>query len=152
MTSTGESPGTDRLEIAGDRGKIVVANGVILFSQTAVSFSRFSRTTDEAFGQPPTDTMSIEVDQSDPGHRSVTANFIEAIQKPGTPLICSGEDAIHELELGNAMLMSGLTNKAVKLPTNRNAFDKLIKDLTAKSKFKKGATRKAKVDMDKSFH
>ena len=152
VTSTGESPGTDRLEIAGDRGKIVVANGNVLFTQTAESVAGFSRTTEEAFGQPAMDTISIEVDTTDPGHRSVTENFIWAIAKPGTSLICSGQDAIHELELGNAMLMSGLTGKPVTLPMNRNAFDKMIKAMAADSKFKKGATRKAKVDMDKSFH
>ena len=152
VTSTGESPGTDRLEIIGDRGKIVVENGVIEFMQTGVSVAEFTRTTVEAFGQPPMDKLTIEVDSSNPGHRAVTANFIEAIQKPGTPLICSGESALHELELGNAMLMSGLTKQPVKIPMNRNAYDKLIKDLIAKSKFKKGAAKKARVDMDKSFH
>jgi predicted dehydrogenase len=152
VTSTGECPGTDRLEIVGDTGKIVVENGNISFTQTGVSVSKFSRTTDEAFGQPPMDKMQIDVDQSDPGHYSVTSNFIEAIRKPKTPLICSGEDAIHELELGNAMLMSGLTGKTVKLPMNRAAFYKKIQHLASSSKFKKGATRKAKVDMAKSFH
>jgi len=69
--------------------------------------------TDEAFGTPPVDTINIDTGVTDPGHRAVTANFIEAILKPGTPLICSGEDGLHELELGNAMLYSGLTGEPV---------------------------------------
>ena len=53
--------------------------------------AEFCRTTDEAFGQPGTDRITIEFNSGDPGHRAVTANFIHAIQNPGTPLICSGE-------------------------------------------------------------
>ena len=136
----------------GDRGKLVVENGKVSFTQTIQSVSKFCKDTDEAFGTPDVDHITIEPGGFDPGHRVVTANFIEAIRKPGTPLICSGEDALHELELGNAMLYSGLTNGPVKLPMNRNAFAKKLDDMIAKSTFKKGKIRKAKVDMDKSFH
>ena len=152
ITSTGETPGTDRLEISGDRGKVIVENKRITFVQTHDSAAHFCATSDEAFGQPGVDHISIEVKADDPGHRTVTANFIKAIQEPGTPLICSGEDGIHELELGNAILMSGLTHKPVRLPMDRVAYDQLLKDLIGKSTFKKGEARKAKVDLEKSFH
>jgi predicted dehydrogenase len=152
ITSTGEAPGTDRLEITGDRGKAIVEGGKISLTQTGVSVAEFCKTTDEAFGQPGTDRITIEVGQADPGHRAVTANFIEAILKPGTPLICSGEDALHELELGNAMLMSGITKQPIDIPMDRRAYDKLLKDLIANSTFQKGAVRAAKVDLAKSFH
>lgn len=152
VTTTGESPGTDRLEIVGDRGKLVLENGKLSITQTHESVMQFCVDTEEAFGQPGKDDITIATGGDDPGHRVVTANFIQAIQKPGTPLICSGESALPELELGNAMLYSGLINESVKIPMKRAAFDKHLKDLIAKSKFKKGAVRKAKVDMDKSFH
>ena len=29
MTTTGEYPGTNRLEVSGDRGKMVIENGVL---------------------------------------------------------------------------------------------------------------------------
>ncbi len=152
ITSTGEAPGTDRLEISGDRGKLIVEGGKISVTQTACSVRQFCAETDEAFGQPATDRITIEVGQADPGHRAVTANFIKAIQEPGTKLICPGEDALHELELGNAMLMSGLTKQPIDIPMDRAAYDKMLKDLIANSTFKKGAVRQAKVDLAKSFH
>jgi predicted dehydrogenase len=152
ITTTGSSPGTDRLEITGDRGKLVVEGGKINHVQTHESVSGFCKTSEEAFGTPGADTISIDVGGKDPGHKAVTANFIAAIQDPKTPLICPGEDGIHELELGNAMLMSGLKEEPIKIPTDRNAFDKMLKDLIANSTFKKGAVKKAKVDMASSFH
>ncbi len=152
VTTTGESPGSDRLELVGDRGKLIVENGKVTFTRTHVSVAKFCKTTDEAFGQPTTETITIDTGSANPGHSVVTANFIQAIRKPKTPLICSGQSALAELELGNAMLMSGLTGNAVRIPTNRAAYDRLLKDLIAKSTFKKGAVKKAKVDMAKSFH
>jgi len=152
VTTTGESPGTDRLEIVGDRGKLVLENGELTITQTHESVAQFCVDTDEAFGQPGKDEIAIQTGGDDPGHRVVTANFIDAIRKPGTPLICSGQAGLAELELGNAMLYSGLINEPVQIPMKRAAFDKHLKNLIAKSKFKKGEIRKAKVDMDKSFH
>ncbi len=152
VTSTGEYPGTDRLEIIGDRGKLTVADGIITFNQTHESILAFSKTTDEAFATPATDTLTIEAGGDDPGHRIVTANFIRKIQKPSTQLICSGQDALAELELGNAMLMSGLTNKPVPIPTNRAAYDRMLKELIKNSTYVKPKVKKAKVDMAKSFH
>jgi hypothetical protein len=50
------------------------------------------------------------------------------------------------------MLMSGLLGEPVKIPTPRAKYEKMLKDLAAKSKFKKPkAVTKAKVDMGSSF-
>jgi predicted dehydrogenase len=173
ITSTGDSPGTDRLEITGDRGKAVVEGKRITFQHTYDSVINFCANSDEAFGQPLSDTITIDVKGDDPGHRAVTANFIAAILNSppsqggagggssaqsshtpptATPLICPGEEGLHELELGNAILMSGLIKQPVQIPMDRPAYDRLLKDLIAKSTFKKPEVRKAKVDMEKSFH
>ncbi len=153
VTSTGEAPGTDRLELAGDRGKLTVEGGAVTLIQTDACVSEFIQTTDEAFGNPNTDTLLITPTKTDGGHRAVTANFIDAVLKPGTTLICPGESGLHELELGNAMLYSGLMGgEAVPLPMDRKAFDEKLRELIRTSNFQKGELRRAKVDMDKSFH
>ena len=152
VTTTGESPGTDRLEITGDRGKLIVEGKKITFVHTYESVAEYNKTTDEAFGQPLADTITIDVKGDDPGHMAVTSNFIKAIQTPGTPLICPGEEGIHELELGNAMLMSGLKKTPIDIPMDRTGYDQMLKDLIANSTFKKGEVRKVKADLAKSFH
>lgn len=153
ITSTGESPGTDRLEIAGNRGRIVVEHGKIQFDRTDQSVREYSDTTDEAFGTPPAETTTIESDSHDPGHSAVTANFIEAIQTKGkTPLICPASEALHELELGNAMLYSGLTGGPVSIPMKRKKFADHLEHLIETSTYKKPKVKAAKIDLSKSFH
>jgi len=151
ITTTGEAPGTDRLEIAGDRGKLVVEEGRIKLTQTHQSVSRFCKECDEAFGAPRTDRIMIEVDCDTPGHVELTQNFIHAILH-GEKLICPAREGMWSLELGNAMLMSGLTGESVRIPTPRHKYDRMIRELAEKSTFKKGKVRKAKVDMAGSFH
>ena len=43
ITTTGEAPGTNRLEISGDRGKLLLEDGNITFWRTVVPVSRFRR-------------------------------------------------------------------------------------------------------------
>ena len=43
ITTTGEAPGTNRLEIVGDRGKVVLESGKITFTRTEVPVAQFSR-------------------------------------------------------------------------------------------------------------
>ena len=43
VTSTGEAPGTNRLEISGDRGKIIVENDVLTFYRNVVSERVFEK-------------------------------------------------------------------------------------------------------------
>src|SRR5438034_4501654 len=54
ITSTGESPGTNRLEIIGERGKLVVENNKINFTRNEVSMLEFSKTSKAGFARPET--------------------------------------------------------------------------------------------------
>lgn len=59
ITSTGEFPGTNRLEIMGTRGRMVFEDGVIRFRRTEEDVNHFCRTTPESF--PSMTTWDIEV-------------------------------------------------------------------------------------------
>jgi hypothetical protein len=61
-------------------------------------------------------------------------------------------EGIRGLELGNAMLMSGLLGQPVNIPTPRAKYEKMIAGMAAKSKFRKPKlAAKAKADMGASF-
>lgn len=141
VTSSGEFPGTSRMEIHGDRGKITVQPGepieFIESDQPALHFIRHSR---EPFGRPTATTSRITPPEGG-GHVAITQNFVNAILD-GELLIAPGADGIHGIELANAMIMSGATGKPIDIPTPRTAYEKLLKDLAAKAK--RGKTRKAK--------
>jgi predicted dehydrogenase len=152
ITTTGEAPGTNRLEIAGDHGKVVADGSTrIELTRTEVNVREFCKTTREAFPAVPVSRAVIEVAADDPfNHKAIIQNFVDAILD-GAPLVAPAEEGIHSVELANAMIMSGLTGKAVTFPSDHEAYDRLLKKLIRESKFKKGAVKQAQVDMLASF-
>ena len=113
--STGEAPGTNRLEIAGEKGKLVLEQGKLTFFENALETSVFSRTTPDLFARPPYQVRDIAVHGEGEGHASVLKNFRDAIVD-GVPLLAPAEEALASLELGNAMLLSGLLQRPVDVP------------------------------------
>ncbi len=133
VTSTGESPGTNRLELCGDRGRVVLEDGKITFNRTEVPISRFLVETDQPMTQPA--NWKIDVPPLPGGgglHQAIFKNFADHILN-GVPLIAPGEEGIHSVELANAMLLSSLTNTTVKLPLNAARFESLLKTLILRS-------------------
>ena len=69
------------------------------------------------------------------------------------PMISPGEDGIKGLELGNAIMMAGLTRKPVDFPVDGDAYDKMIKELAEKYGGKKQVQSKgeSQANMAASF-
>jgi predicted dehydrogenase len=151
VTSTGEAPGTDRLEIVGSRGKVIVENGGVRFTRNEVPTDVWCATTRERFGTPPVWHVEIPIKGNGGQHQEVLQNFIDAIVDR-VPLIAPAREGIRSVELGNAMLLSALTGKTIDLPLNARVFERRLKKLIAESRFQKtvGDTRITK-DMTKSF-
>jgi predicted dehydrogenase len=131
VTTTGEAPGTDRLEIAGDRGKIVAEHGKVHFRMARQSVREFRETSPESFATP--ECWDVDVPMSKPAAtadltRQMTENFVRAV-RTNEPLIAPGAEAINQLELGNAMLMAGVTRQPVDLPLDGGAFDAFFAEL-----------------------
>ena len=89
ITTTGEAPGTNRLEIAGDRGKLISENGKLSFHRTRQSVQEINRTTKESFLRVETWISDIPLGDKKEGHTVITENFVNAILKD-EPLISPG--------------------------------------------------------------
>ena len=151
ITTTGEAPGTNRLEIAGERGKLVVEKGKISFFRTRQSVSEVLQTSKESFASIENWECEIPVQGSGESHKIITQNFVNAILK-GEQLIAPGLEGLKGLELGNAIMMAGLTRKPVDLPVDGEAYQAFLRDMAAKYGGKKTlATREAVVNMEASF-
>lgn len=151
ITTTGEAPGTNRLEIAGDRGKVVLEGGKITFTRTEMSVREFSRINKATFGRP--DVWHIEVPVpagNGPQHAGITQNFVDAILD-GAPLIARAEEGIHSLELANAMLYSTFRGRAVDLPLDAAGYEAQLKKLIATSRFEKKTVAAGPTDVRTSF-
>ena len=150
VTGTGDAPGTNRLEITGDRGKIVAEDGGILFHRTEQSVSRFLKEYPGGFGSPDVWTCQVPPAGGDGEHRTITANWVQAIRDGGeTELLAPGLDGIHSVELFNAMLLSTWTDSWVDIPVDADLYYDELQKRVATSRVKEGPSRT--MDVKDSF-
>jgi predicted dehydrogenase len=151
ITSTGEAPGTNRLEIAGERGRLVYEKDALTFLRNEAPTSEFSRTSPKPFDPPPHTEIKIPLSGHGGQHVEVLQNFVDAILD-GAPLIAPAADGIHSVELANAMLYSSLAEQTVELPLDSAAYEQTLKGLIANSQqTKKEVRAPTVVDFGKSF-
>lgn len=125
ITSTGEAPGTNRLEIAADRGRLVYENDRLVWLRTDVSVDAFSRSTTEPFATPPHREIVVPAEGHGGQHLEVLQNFVAAILD-GTPLIAPAAEGLHSVELANAILLSAWTGQSVTLPIDGAHYARLL--------------------------
>jgi predicted dehydrogenase len=148
VTSTGEAPGTQFMEIASDRGKVLLEREEITFWRTPESVKHFSDTTEAGFASP--ETWKTEIPGgSGPEHRGIFINFVEAVLD-GKPLIAPGTDGLNGVMLANAMLMSAWTDEWVDLPLDDEKYHALLQEKIKNSTFVK-TERKVAVQAVSSF-
>lgn len=142
ITSTGEYPGTNRLELSGDKGKMVLENGTLRFWKLNTPEREACFT--ETAGFPKWELTEEEYTPNDrgPAHKGILQNFADAIRK-GTPLIAPGVEGIRELTLSNAAYLSAWTNDWVSVPVDDAAFDAHLQEKIADSHQKRDAKDEA---------
>lgn len=121
VTTTGDAPGTNRLELTFEMGKIVCENGKLLFDKLSVNEREFCRTEKEGFKKPDMEHLEIETDGSNEQHIGVLKAFADHILK-GTPLVARGEEGIRGLTLSNAMHLSSWLGETVSIPFDEDLF------------------------------
>jgi hypothetical protein len=114
------------LEVAAERGRVVLEDGRMEFRRNEIPATEFSRTTAEKFSAPPVWNVSIPL----PSHRGeqhvgILKNFTNAILK-GETLLSPAAEGIHSVELANAILLSSFEDCSVELPLSAPRFSKLL--------------------------
>lgn len=132
ITSTAEAPGTNRLEIAGDRGKVVVEDGRLRFWRLRESETEFNARWQNGFGEPECWEVHIPTAPECSEHDVITRNFTAAILH-GEPLIAPGIEGIRGLTLSNAMHLSTWTDDWVELPFDEQRYYQLLQERIASS-------------------
>jgi predicted dehydrogenase len=133
ITSTGESPGTNRLEIVGENGKLVYENQKLTFFRNQRSMFEQIKSAPGGFDAVPFEKVDVAYEHhGQPGHRFIIENFANAILH-GEPLTVPAEEGLHSLMLGNAILLSSLEGRPIELPLDENAYDQKLRSLMAAS-------------------
>lgn len=151
MTTTGEAPGTNRLEIAGTKGKIVCEDNKATFYRLSQDEREFNATHTGGFGAPGCDVIEEYVFQNGgPAHKGITQNFVDALLT-GSPLLAPGEEGILGLTISNAIHLSSWTDDWVTLPIDKELYLQELNKRIAESKVKKEASG-AVMDVNGTFN
>lgn len=150
ITSTGEAPGTNRFEIAGERGRIVIESGKMSFTRNEMSMRDFSKTAKTGFARPDIWNVEIPVENAPAQHATVMQNFVDAILD-GVPLIVPGAEGTNSVEIANAALYSTWTGRSVELPLDGAAYEAALHEKIRDSRFEKKVVKTSDEDFTKSF-
>jgi predicted dehydrogenase len=150
-TTTGEAPGSNRLEIAADNGLLVYDTHdkffTLLKNDKSVSLAIAEN---RGFQKPSVSKEIFQIDGQGGQHKTVLENFAAAILQ-GEPLIAPAAEGLRSVELCNAMLLSTWRDKKVTLPVNGRSYAKHLKQRVTNSRFEKVVKQVEVVDMNDSF-
>lgn len=150
VTTTGEAPGTNRWEITGDRGKIVVEDGKLTFWRLRVSERQFNKEYRGGFGAPECWKCEVPVRGVETAHRGITTNWVNAILK-GTPLLAPGVEGINGLTISNAIHLSSWLNDWVEIPFDEELFYQKLKEKIETSRFKEDKKEDKVLDVEGTY-
>lgn len=153
ITSIAEAPGTNRLEIACDMGRLIVEDNKIRFDKLEMSEPEFDKTWTTGFGAPKSETVYPEVTgDAGPQHVGIFNNFTSAVLH-GTPLLAPGIEGINGLTISNAMHYStwkGNIEVDIENFPHDDFYAELQKKIAA-STVKKGEVKAKAVDLSGTY-
>ena len=151
MATTGEAPGTNRREIVGDLGRVLVEDDHLELTRTAVPTSQWNRETTESFAGPTSTIETIDCSGRAGRHTEVINAFVGAITH-GTPLVAEAAEGRASVTLANAIILSSQEDRTIDLPLDPETFATWLQGKRATSTFDTSTvTAATPVDMDVSF-
>ena len=135
VTSTADAPGTNRLELTFEMGKIICEYDKLTYYKLSENERTFCMTEKEGFKTPDVTTIEIETDGENEQHIGVLKAFTNHILY-GEPLVASGEEGIRALMLSNAMYLSSWLDETVSLPIDEDLFLEKLNEKRSTSKKK----------------
>ena len=137
ITSTGICPGTNRLEIATDKGTIIVDNSSTLtVHELAEKEQDYAKKIKSSFDKPKITEIKYDFYIEQIGGHSIMLNAFAGAILRGEELIVNGCEGINSLTLSNAMYLSSWLNRTVQLPLDEDLFYEELKKRIATSKHK----------------
>lgn len=151
ITSTGEAPGTNRLEIACDMGKIVVEDGKMIFHRNVISEREFNKSFTGVFGAPECWKCELPVSGNGEQHVGILKDVANSLLK-GAPLLAPGIEGINGLTISNAIHLSGWTGKTVDVKNfPHDEFYNILCDKIRESKVDKSGIKQRNSDTSNTY-
>jgi predicted dehydrogenase len=150
VTSTGDAPGTNRLEVTGDRGKIVIEDNKLTFWRLTISERQFNREYTGGFGEPEVWKCEVPIKGEATAHNGIIQNWVNTILF-NEPLIAPGEEGIKSLAISNAMHLSSWTDQWVELPIDEDLFYEKLQEKINLSTFRKQTVTSSTLNVDGTY-
>ncbi|MEI9953044.1 MAG: Gfo/Idh/MocA family oxidoreductase [Pseudomonadota bacterium] len=115
VASTGEAPGSNRLEVVGDLGTVIVERDGLKVTRNATSTLELLRTGPARVLPASAPSEEIPLSHAASPLTGMIQNFVNAILE-GDELIAPASEGLAGVELANAMIYSGITQQTVQLP------------------------------------
>ncbi len=132
ITTTGEFPGVNRLEISGTKGRLTVEthgyddDKYDVLTHISTDDTEIMINSAKGFATSNVQHVNIEIDEENPLHAGVCRNFTNAILGK-EPLLTTVDEALNSVELMNAMHLSTWLDKTITLPIDGDKFYEELK-------------------------
>lgn len=134
ITSTHDAPGTNRLEITGDGGKIVIEGGKLVFTENQIFEPEFNATNKVFMGKPKTKVYKyrgighyLRMFKNPPQHIGIIKNYTDYLLGKTDKFIAPGKEGLIGLTFSNAIHLAGWTGKKVSIPLDEALFESELK-------------------------
>ena len=156
ITSTGDWPGSNRLELTFDRAKIVCEKNdltgetEIRVGELSAPLSSYTYETPGSFDKPAVTWQKIEAGSVSGQHEIVLNAFARHILY-GDPLVAEGKEGINGLMISNAAFLSAWRGEPVTLPIDEDDFYERLQQKIARSTYRKVTVEQVQEDMSGTF-
>ncbi len=150
ITTTGDFPGTNRLEITLDKAKLICEDGKLTVFELEQASSYVTANSSKGFDEIEYKEYEAELDGRNDQHIEVMNKFAAAILRD-EPMTASGQEGINGLTISNAAFLSSWLGETVALPIDEEKFYNLLQEKISKSTYKKEVVEVVEQDMNSTF-
>ncbi len=150
ITTTGDCPGTNRLEITLDKAKIVIEDDNIKMFRLNGSTTEGIYNSGDGFAKLDGEWVDVETDGLNPQHVGVMNAFAAHILR-GEDLVAGGEEGINGLTISNAAFLSSWLDKEIVLPIDEDLFYAKLQEKIANSTHEKVVVEQVHKDMSSTY-
>ena len=132
--STGEGVPTERLDIVGTKGRILMDAATVSVTRFYTDIEEYARKAQVTSTQELSETTEIyEFEGFDKAYQTMLQNFADAVLT-GAALIAPGENGSKTLSLVNAAYLSAWQGRKVALPVDMDEYNMLLQEKISASR------------------
>lgn len=150
ITTTGDNPGTNRLEITLDRAKLICEDNKLRMYVSNHATSEILVKSEDGFANIGGEWVDVPLEGENNQHSGIMNAFAGNILR-GEELIAKGEEGINGLTISNAAFLSSWLDKTIELPIDEDLFYEELEKRIKTSKAKTNVVEKVNEDMSSTY-